>query len=616
MITPDQKWTHNSRVTDIVLYFFLFLICLVLYYPSLSAGFILDDWYVVYQNPLIKQPALYPKIFGTDFFSSSVSASQAALHYYRPLALFSFIGDYQIWGLQAFGYRFNNLFFHFLNCFLLYRLLKELFKNQKIAAFTSLIFCVLPTHEWIVNTIVCRSDLLQLFFLLLSLLGLLDFLKRGATLRFYLSLAFYLLSILSKETAVVYALLPALLCRFLGKDLKETIKICYPFFIISLVYILGRMIIFPITEKPLGTFLTFQQWGIWLGNIVEYVPRLIFPWSLQAVFKESVWEKIVLRIAGAGILAGAGYFLKKKSFSFTREFLFGLSWIIVGFVPFLVLFQIIDRLGPYISEYLLYCCSVGFAMILSIVILQWRPAISNILLICLVGFYGSVVIANNSYWKSEKEVLTRVNSLGEQYRYIAGMQLLMKYNDNEEEINKMIVRTKNPSPKSSWVRRKASLYRSRNDYPQAVTYFEEAIRLDPFNTEAFNELAVTHLNMGHIQEGVAWLKKSLSAQKENPQAYRLLGIVSYQREDYHFAVDYLQKAAFYDPNNIESLRYLAMSYYFSKNKGGYDSTVNLIVKQNAVTADVIGFVAGELYRHGYLKEADDLLSNSKRLLVK
>jgi hypothetical protein len=80
--------------------FLITLISLAVYFPSSQSEFMLDDYAVVVQNPLIKRPALYPKIFTTDFFDPDKSSVKFKLNYYRPVTLLSFCPGYQLWQLS------------------------------------------------------------------------------------------------------------------------------------------------------------------------------------------------------------------------------------------------------------------------------------------------------------------------------------------------------------------------------------------------------------------------------------------------------------------------------------------------------------------------------------
>ena len=83
------------------------LICLVLYLPALSCGFInLDDPQYVYENPAIK---ILDRVFVAEAFTTSY------MGWWMPLTWTSFAIDYHFWGLNPTGYHLTNILLHAMN---------------------------------------------------------------------------------------------------------------------------------------------------------------------------------------------------------------------------------------------------------------------------------------------------------------------------------------------------------------------------------------------------------------------------------------------------------------------------------------------------------------------
>ena len=133
---------------------FLLLLCLMAYTASLRVGFVLDARYVVAKNPVIKQPALYKRILTGDLFNSYKEPFSRKLQYYRPVPLASLALDYRLFRLNAWGYHLANVIIHFFNSFLVFLLIVEIFREEKLAILCSAIFCIMPVQEWVVNYIV------------------------------------------------------------------------------------------------------------------------------------------------------------------------------------------------------------------------------------------------------------------------------------------------------------------------------------------------------------------------------------------------------------------------------------------------------------------------------
>jgi len=98
----------------------LLVLCLGVYWPHQDAQFVLDDYYTVARNPLIKNPALYKNIWRSRLFDAHQSSGYIKFGYYRPVLQASWIVDYRLFNLNARGFQWVNLVVHLLNCFLIY----------------------------------------------------------------------------------------------------------------------------------------------------------------------------------------------------------------------------------------------------------------------------------------------------------------------------------------------------------------------------------------------------------------------------------------------------------------------------------------------------------------
>ncbi len=137
---------------------------ILIYWPQHKASFVIDDYYTVVQNPLIKQPALYPKIWTSRLFDAHQSAEYIKLLYYRPVLMSSYALDYKLGGLNPIVFKWGNILIHAVNAALLYALILLLFTRIDLAFYAALLWALLPSHEWVVRYITGRGDSLQVLF--------------------------------------------------------------------------------------------------------------------------------------------------------------------------------------------------------------------------------------------------------------------------------------------------------------------------------------------------------------------------------------------------------------------------------------------------------------------
>ena len=173
--------------------FLLPLLSLLLYLPALHHGFIMDDRWLVVENPYIKSWQYLPQMLTQDAWNIWDHHN-----YWRPVFSISLALDYSLWGLNPLGFHLTNILLHAANTTLLYLLGRRL-QNSACALFAALFFGLHPIQVHAVNVISTRGDLLAVFFTLLSLHA---FFSRRTVL-FPLAL---MLAALSKETSMVLPL--------------------------------------------------------------------------------------------------------------------------------------------------------------------------------------------------------------------------------------------------------------------------------------------------------------------------------------------------------------------------------------------------------------------------
>ena len=186
----------------------LLIINVLLYLPSLQHDFLKDDFRLIVENQRIKTFKAFLNSLNGQFFSFP---DFPYLHYWRPLSLFTFYLDYQIWGLNPLGYHFTNILLNAFNALLLFLFFYFISKKMLPAFFMSLFFSIHPVHVEAVSWISGRTDLLAAFFTFSAILMFLLFLKKERKVFYLFSVICFILALLAKENAVLFPLAAAFL---------------------------------------------------------------------------------------------------------------------------------------------------------------------------------------------------------------------------------------------------------------------------------------------------------------------------------------------------------------------------------------------------------------------
>jgi hypothetical protein len=143
----------------------LVAVTLLVYSGALQNGFVWDDDVLVVHNSEIRSLAGVPGLFARDTLPGRELGD-----YYRPLQTLSYAVDYQLWGLDPFGFHLTSVLIHAAAALLLYRLAARLLGAREPALAAALLWAVHPVHTEAVTYVSGRSDPLAAALMLASLL--------------------------------------------------------------------------------------------------------------------------------------------------------------------------------------------------------------------------------------------------------------------------------------------------------------------------------------------------------------------------------------------------------------------------------------------------------------
>lgn len=628
--------------------FFLLLfigLSFLIYFPALHCGFELDAHYVVENNPVIKQPGAPKAIFQKGFFDAYKNSFHPPLNYYRPVTILSFALNHRFLGNEPINYRLINIILHGLNSFLVFLLIYQLFKNKVLGVWTGLIFCVLPVHEWVVNYIVGRGDLLQTFFSLASLLCLLMYLCKRHWTVYVFSIVFFMLALLSREAAILFPFSITLLgivffqCgqqqgkshvktmnQYIShssgaeadRDIKRhIIVVSAPFYILALVYYVLRQRYFPIINVESLNDFSLMEIVRWVKLCLQYIIRFIFPWS---VF--SSWAACILNIwFCAAMIAGITFGLftfSTRDNQIERRIVWGfcLGWLLLGCLSLWPTRHAFVRQGHYLAEHFLYFTGIGWALLMAYGCTQLGKARGTLLVMVMGFFYGTSVFMSSRTWTTEENLLRRVYSKEKSKEGVAYRQLVFRFEKDPALIREMIIKSQDDTERSKWSKQLGRIYREENRVEDAIKILKQSIEYNPQNLEAMLELALCYLNRGQFKEGRDWLERILQMEAEYGEAYRVLGEALYADGKYGEAAKNFEKALSLDPDYETISEFLALSYYFDNKKSDYLRMLDKIEKSVTDIKGMMRFFIREFYKHHQYGQVIDIVQANEKLFEK
>lgn len=266
---------------------------------------------------------------------------------YHPLTMISLALNYAMTGTDVSSYAITNVALHIANAFLVYGIFLLLFPGRWLVAAVAAVWtCVHPMHVESVAWVSERKDVLYAFFLLLSLLGYLAYLRTRSWMMYGASLLAFVLSCLSKAMAVPLPVVLLAVDYFVARtDARRAILEKLPFFAVSVVIGLvatgaqqtvGAMTL----TTPWGDRLLYAFWGL-----AMYVVKFVVPFGLTAFYARPVVGDqtfpldFVIAPALVAILAVRLWLYQRRSVERRRQ-------VVLGGTLFLAMIALVLQLLP------------------------------------------------------------------------------------------------------------------------------------------------------------------------------------------------------------------------------------------------------------------------------
>lgn len=509
-------------------------IIFITYLPSLSNKFTFwDDNIYVTENPMV---------YGLAWENIKAIFSQPVAANYHPITMLSFAINYQISGLDAFGYHLINLFLHLSNAVLVFYFVWLLSKGKKwVALIAAVLFGIHPMHVESVAWIAERKDVLYTFFFLLGLIRYLQYRIRKTAKNYLLTFFFFVLSVLSKPSAVVFPLVLILLDYWRYEQKSNSKKHWnwskillpkIPFFLVSLL--IGTITLQTQSETAIaeiGTFTVLQKFTFVCYGFVMYIIKAFFPFHLAAHhaypnLEESLAFYYYLMPIGTIIIFIASYY----SIKYTKIFFLGMLFFILNIV---LVLQFISVGSAILAERYTYVPYIGLFITLGYGFdTLWRTPSNKKILLPLAAIY----ILGLSYqtferckiWKTDETIWTDV---------------LEKYPRSAIAFNN-----------------RAAHYSKENQLDNALADFNNALQIYPKYFDSLIGRSTLYQKIGELDKSLVDAQLARAIRPEDERPYICLGGVYFQQKAYDKSLDVSNKALEINPNNAEGRLNRAILY--------------------------------------------------------
>lgn len=502
----------------------LFLLAAFLVYgASLKNGFVQwDDGLLIYNNPAVME-------------MSWGSIKRAFTTYdpelYIPLTLLSYQLDYQLGDGTPFMFHLQNLLLHAGNALLVAWLAYLLLRNKTAGLLVGLLFLVHPLHTEAVAWASARKDVLATIFFLGSIIAYLYSREREQRNVYILSIALFLLGLLSK---VVVLTLPVILLLILwrndGKITRKDLIDTVPYFALSVAF--GIIAMLGKTEVSASS--TLLEKILMAGkSSVFYLEKLFVPLDLTVLYPyldpivpQSPDFYIPAAIVVA-LLVGAIILLR-----YSRE---PLAWLLFYFITLAPTFINIAKGEQgdvyFASDRYAYIPSIGiFLLVIGSIIaalqqadnvkaVRARSRILTAVVAVVLLLFASLACRQSKVWASGQALFEHALAHAPAASYVAHNNL-------------------------------GNTYRLQGKWEEAIEQYEASLRIRP-HARTYSNLGATYRKLGRSDKALDAYRKALEIDPGNALAHFGLGIVHAARAEDELAFASYQRALELDPDSGE-----------------------------------------------------------------
>lgn len=573
---------------------------LLLYLSTFNGAWLMDDYVVIVNNPDIRSVG--------NFISNSYPG--------RPLRELSYLLDYFLFGLEPWGYSFQNIFWHALNCFLVYLLAIRLKLSACVAWIASLLFLLHPIHVEVVANSSHRKDSLALAFLLLALLSYMKIFEYKSTSQRLLwlsgSILLWITAFFAKGNSLVFpAIAMAYEYALVPEDNRLIIRwkkmvpvlcissvvglIAWYFYISTLPSFKMAIIGAFVKTENLASFslsayilMVLKSFSFMVSKLVlplnlsmEYIyavpDSFLDPWVLSALFLllSSVaiafrWRKTApqhfsLLLFGAILWLPTANIFWHFSYFAADRYMYAPS---AGLCILAVLSS--ERAFTSVRKYFVF----GWLCILCVcAFLAWQQTgvwrnekslYSNMLKVSPRSLEAMVGLANAFYNTKEydisagyaRQAMERDFTDYRPYLILGNVDLI---HDRLNEALPLLLESQKKNPLSPEVHNAlGSAYDNLGQAGQAVEMFKTALKFRPDYLDAYTNLGVAYERANNYSEAELALNRALKVNNSHVPAWFNLGVVRYRKNDKQGARLAFSEVLKISPSHVDALTNLSV----------------------------------------------------------
>ena len=590
------------------------------FYPTITANFVnLDDNVMVLGNDYIKSFSLdnLKEIFTTPYYKL-----------YHPLVTLSFAFEYFFCKLDPFLYHFDNLLLHILNTLLVFFIIRRFSKSFVISYLTALIFAVHPVHIEVVSWISSRKDTLYSFFFLLSILTYMKMDESSKSKElFFISIGSFLLSCLSKPTAVTLPLFLMLIDFCMKKMSFVRLKRYILYIVISAAFIYIAVHFHYSPEEKIISTLFFKYVNFISAhlNILFYGYKFVFPVNLSCLYPYFFdthtmmpWYVLYSPVALYVIIL-----FVLLSLEYTRKIFFGFFFFFFALLPSSGVMP--TGVAPVADRYA-YLAIAGLAYLLAefLKYLYQKSLYLKIAVICfcvcILGSWSYLTYSRNIVWRDSMKLMTEAVDYAPDMAAHAYLTrgIIYKGKENLVDAESDLDKSYNISKDN------VTIYFHLAHLKQLQKKYDEALNLYAKIPESYYDYDIVINNIGFVlgeqgknEQAIKYLKKQIAKRGNNTHLieylYSNLSMLYFKEKNYDEALKYVKLACEKDPANYVYYVQMMVIYNEKDDFASFEKTAFEGLEKTNNNINITNELANKYFMMGRYDDVEKLFLKEQRL---
>ncbi len=551
---------------------FFLIVCFILYGNTIPNKFSLDDDLVTANNEIVKKGISgIPKIFTTLYQNLDNFKYE-----YRPIVKFTYAIENEIFGSNPEVSHFFNIVLYFLSSVLLFFVLQKIFSNTHIlfSVIIVTLFIAHPIHTEVVASLKNRDEILSFIFSLITLVYTIKLGETEKKVYFLPIVIFFLIALLSKQSAMVYAAICPMVLLFLPK--KTSIKtILILFSLLVAGYLMLKLMEKGLIGKnirdkffwdnPLYFYRSFAiRSATGMMTLLFYAKILIFPHPLLFYYGynmipisnwNNIWVVLILLIHLALFILAVFLFRKKHPIGF------GILYYLVAISMFT---NIVRSAAGIVAERYAYSAVLGFCIVIAGILFAIfkvthvkeigisKKLILGMLVFLIILPYSYKTISRNTDWKDYNTLYAH------DIKYLEKSAKANELYASElaRQVNEDMLKTKD-------------LNKNMPKIKLCIKHFEQSLKIDSSNSMANNNLGLIYfVLMRDNKKALTYFKRSIQFDPEYGRGNFNMALVYENNKDFDSAIVYYKKVNKIDPGNQNAFINLSNIYFNDKHDLG------------------------------------------------